>query len=101
MTATPHRGENVGHLNDLRAGGNRVMDELSRFGAVKAIGIGVNENAGCMDALEISDWDVLLLAGCYTLLQQTAGKTWNVAKAPPRSWARPASVPQSQLTLAN
>ena len=31
----------------------------------------MNENAVCMDALGIGDWDVFLLAGRYTLLEQT------------------------------
>ena len=43
------------------------MDELRTAGLVKAIGLGVNENAVCMDALGIGDWDVFLLAGRYTL----------------------------------
>ena len=47
------------------------MDELRRAGKVKAIGLGVNENQVCQDALGIGDWDVFLLAGRYTLLEQT------------------------------
>jgi D-threo-aldose 1-dehydrogenase len=47
------------------------MDELRRNGNVKAIGLGVNENKVCLEALEIGDWDVFLLAGRYTLLEQT------------------------------
>ena len=39
---------------------------------MKAIGLGVNENQVCLDALEIGYWDVFLLAGRYTLLEQTA-----------------------------
>ena len=33
--------------------------------------MGVNENKVCLDALEIGNWDVFLLAGRYTLLEQT------------------------------
>ena len=47
------------------------MDELRRVGKVKAIGLGVNENEVCQDALGIGDWDVFLLAGRYTLLEQS------------------------------
>ena len=43
----------------------------SSAGAIKAIGLGVNENQVCQDALGIGDWDVFLLAGRYTLLEQT------------------------------
>ena len=33
--------------------------------------MGVNENEICLHALEIGQWDVFLLAGRYTLLEQT------------------------------
>ncbi|MGB2122262.1 MAG: aldo/keto reductase, partial [Candidatus Puniceispirillaceae bacterium] len=66
-----HGDENARHFRDLTEGGYRAMDELRRTGHVKAIGLGVNENQVCMDALGIGDWDVFLLAGRYTLLEQT------------------------------
>ena len=66
-----HGEANVGHFKDLTDGGYRAMDELRRSGQVKAIGLGVNENEVCMDALGIGDWDVFLFAGRYTLLEQT------------------------------
>ena len=66
-----HGAENARHFRDLAEGGYRAMEELRRAGLVKAIGLGVNENAVCMDALGIGDWDVFLLAGRYTLLEQT------------------------------
>jgi len=67
-----HGEENARHFRDLADGGYRAMDELRRAGAVRAIGLGVNENQVCLDALGIGDWDVFLLAGRYTLLEQTA-----------------------------
>ncbi len=69
--AFQHGAENVRHFKDLTDGGYRAMDELRRAGDVKAIGLGVNENQVCEDALRIGDWDVFLLAGRYTLLEQT------------------------------
>ncbi|WP_170775765.1 aldo/keto reductase [Ruegeria lacuscaerulensis] len=66
-----HGDENTRHFTDLAEGGYRAMDELRRAGKVKAIGLGVNENQVCMDALGIGNWDVFLLAGRYTLLEQT------------------------------
>ena len=66
-----HGDENDRHFRDLAEGGYRAMDEIRRAGHVKAIGLGVNENAVCMDALGIGSWDVFLLAGRYTLLEQT------------------------------
>lgn len=67
-----HGAENSRHFRDLAEGGYRAMDELRKAGAVRAIGLGVNENEVCLDALKIGDWDVFLLAGRYTLLEQTA-----------------------------
>ena len=67
-----HGEENERHFRHLEQGGYRAMDELRRSGQVKAIGLGVNENEVCMDALEIGNWDVFLLAGRYTLLEQTS-----------------------------
>lgn len=66
-----HGSDNAQHFADLKEGGHRAMDELRRSGHVKAIGLGVNENQVCRDALGIGDWDVFLLAGRYTLLEQT------------------------------
>ena len=66
-----HGDDNARHFKDLTDSGYRAMDELRRAGHVKAIGLGVNENDVCMDALGIGDWDVFLLAGRYTLLEQT------------------------------
>ena len=66
-----HGEENARHFKDLSDGGYRAMDELRTGGLVKAIGLGVNENEVCQDALGIGEWDVFLLAGRYTLLEQT------------------------------
>ena len=67
--------ENAKHFKDLADSGYRAMDELRKAGLIKAIGLGVNENQVCIDALGIGDWDVFLLAGRYTLLEQTPIKT--------------------------
>ena len=66
-----HGAENARHFGDLTASGYRALEELRRSGQVKAIGLGVNENAVCEAALGMGDWDVFLLAGRYTLLEQT------------------------------
>ena len=62
--------ENARHMKDLESG-YRAMDDLRRNGHVKAIGIGVNEVKACLDVMKIGDWDTFLLAGRYTLLEQT------------------------------
>lgn len=56
----------------LESGGYRALRELRDGGVVKAIGLGVNEWEVLMDAFALGDWDVFLLAGRYTLLEQTA-----------------------------
>jgi len=53
-------------------GGYRALDELRRAGRVGAIGLGVNETAVCLEALQRGDFDCFLLAGRYTLLEQGA-----------------------------
>lgn len=56
----------------LETGGYRALRELRDDGVVKAIGLGVNEWEVLMDAFALGDWDVFLLAGRYTLLEQTS-----------------------------
>jgi D-threo-aldose 1-dehydrogenase len=56
----------------LAGGGYRALRELRDRGTIKAIGLGVNEWEVLMDAFALGDWDVFLLAGRYTLLEQTA-----------------------------
>ncbi|HEY8596364.1 MAG TPA: aldo/keto reductase [Devosiaceae bacterium] len=106
-----HGDDNDAHWKALSESGYKALDRLRAEGTVGAIGLGVNEWEVLMDAFEIGDWDVHLLAGRYTLLEQAAlspfmetclkkdvsiviggpynsgilvgGSTWNYAKAPP------------------
>jgi D-threo-aldose 1-dehydrogenase len=57
-------------MRTLRDSGYRALEELRNAGAVQAIGIGVNEREVLLEALEWGQWDVFLLAGRYTLLEQ-------------------------------
>lgn len=50
----------------------KALESLRRQGAVKAIGVGVNEWEVCHAALQRHDFDCFLLAGRYTLLEQEA-----------------------------
>jgi D-threo-aldose 1-dehydrogenase len=61
---------NVPHMKALRDSGYKALDELRRTGVVSAIGIGVNEKEVLIEAMGFGDWDVFLLAGRYTLLEQ-------------------------------
>lgn len=67
-----HGEANAGHMRDFLDGGYRAMRALKDAGAVGAIGLGVNEQAVCEEVLDHADVDVFLLAGRYTLLEQTA-----------------------------
>ena len=95
---------------DAMSGGYKALDELRTAGDIKAIGLGVNEREVCQRAMDHGHWDAFLLAGRYTLLEQTplddlfpacekagtsiilggpfnsgilaGGDTWNYAKAP-------------------
>jgi D-threo-aldose 1-dehydrogenase len=49
-----------------------AMVALREAGVVRAIGLGVNECAVCLEAMRHADWDCFLLAGRYTLLEQPA-----------------------------
>ena len=61
------------HIRALVDGGGwRALDELRRDGAIKAIGAGLNEWELSERLLGLLDPDVFLLAGRYTLLEQTA-----------------------------
>ena len=103
-------------MRTFRESGYRALDELRRSKVVGAIGIGVNEKEVLLEAMEWGDWDVFLLAGRYTLLEQAplddllpkclssgvsivvggplnsgilAGRdTWNYKAAPPEVVAR-------------
>ncbi|MCX5495256.1 aldo/keto reductase [Kaistia dalseonensis] len=51
-------------------GGYKALDRLRSSGAIKAIGLGVNEWQALAEATEYGQWDCFLLAGRYTLLEQ-------------------------------
>lgn len=53
-------------------GGFRALDELRRSGNVAAIGLGVNEWEVVRDSMQEIDLDCTMLAGRYTLLEQTS-----------------------------
>jgi D-threo-aldose 1-dehydrogenase len=53
-------------------GGAKAIEELKRNGLIKAIGLGVNEWQICEELAGEMDVDCFLLAGRYTLLDQSA-----------------------------
>lgn len=65
-----HGDEHPALMRSFLDGGFRAMAELKAAGAVRAIGIGVNEIAVCEEMLRHAEIDLILLAGRYTLLEQ-------------------------------
>ena len=59
-------------IDEFMASGYRAMVSLREQGVVKAIGGGVNEWEVCQSLAERGDFDLFLLAGRYTLLEQGA-----------------------------
>jgi D-threo-aldose 1-dehydrogenase len=53
-------------------GAYRALDRLRAGGVIKAIGVGVNDAAICERFAHAGDFDVMLLAGRYSLLEQPA-----------------------------
>jgi len=51
-----------------------AMAELKASGACRAIGIGVNEEAVCLELMPLFPLDCILLAGRYTLLEQDGSR---------------------------
>jgi len=67
-----HGGQHAARVREFLDGGYRAMRELRDSGAVRAIGLGVNETAVCIELLGQCAFDCILLAGRYTLLEQPA-----------------------------
>ena len=67
-----HGGDHERHLTDFLDGGYRAMRTLKNEGVIDTIGLGVNEWRVCEEILAHVDLDIVLLAGRYTLLEQTA-----------------------------
>lgn len=59
-------------IEEFMSGGYKAMIELREQGVVKAIGGGINEWEVCQAMAERGDFDIFLLAGRYTLLEQHA-----------------------------
>jgi D-threo-aldose 1-dehydrogenase len=60
------------YWQQLRHGGLQALQELKQAGDIRAFGVGVNEIEVCQKLLDISEPDCILLAGRYTLLEQSA-----------------------------
>lgn len=59
-------------FSEAMDGAYKALDKLRADGTVKAIGVGLNEADMCERFAEAGDFDVMLLAGRYSLLEQPA-----------------------------
>jgi D-threo-aldose 1-dehydrogenase len=67
-----HGDANAARMDELTTGGGlKALEELRSSGAISGFGMGVNEVAACLEVMEHARLDVILLAGRYTLLEQT------------------------------
>ena len=67
-----HGADQPRRFREAIDGAYPALERLRRDGALGAIGVGVNSWRVCRDAVEAADFDCVLLAGRYTLLEQEA-----------------------------
>ncbi len=67
-----HGASNETHMQDLLATGLDRLQRLKDKGKIRAFGLGVNETRVCLDLLNETDLDAILLAGRLTLLDREA-----------------------------
>jgi D-threo-aldose 1-dehydrogenase len=68
-----HGPANKACMEELtRGGGLKALEYLRDSGAIKGFGVGVNEIEACLEVMDHARLDVILLAGRYTLLEQTS-----------------------------
>ena len=66
-------GDQVDHYFKIAmSGAYKALTQLKEEKIIKAIGIGVNDADMCKRFAEVGDFDCMLLAGRYTLLDQSA-----------------------------
>ena len=64
--------KNAMHFKALMESGFKALEKLRAEGTIKAFGMGVNEVQVCLDVLEQTKIDCILLAGRHTLLDRSA-----------------------------
>lgn len=62
--------------DELMAGGYRALVELRDQGVIRGFGAGINDWRSAQWLVERGDFDIILLAGRYTLLEQDALETF-------------------------
>jgi D-threo-aldose 1-dehydrogenase len=67
---TKDRGVLEERFKTVMDGGYKALDELRKAGVIGAIGVGINEADTSLRFIQAGDFDCMLLAGRYTLLEQ-------------------------------
>jgi D-threo-aldose 1-dehydrogenase len=70
--AFAHESDHAAYFREFVGGGFRALTSLRASGAIRAFGLGVNECGVCEEMLDAGNVDCFLLAGRYTLLDQSA-----------------------------
>ena len=60
------------YFKEAMNGAYKALDKLKSEKVIKAIGVGLNESNMCARFAEAGDFDCMILAGRYTLLEQGA-----------------------------
>jgi D-threo-aldose 1-dehydrogenase len=67
-----HGDQNTARMVELTSGGGlKALEELRAGKVIAGFGMGVNEVPACQEVMDHARLDVILLAGRYTLLEQT------------------------------
>ncbi|MEI6894436.1 MAG: aldo/keto reductase [Colwellia sp.] len=69
--AYTHGDKDKLYFKQFESSGYKALEELRKHGAIKAVGLGVNEVKICERVMNIGQFDCFLLAGRYTLLEQS------------------------------
>ena len=60
------------YFKEAMNGAYKALDKLKSEKVIKAIGVGLNESDMCVRFAEAGDFDCMILAGRFTLLEQGA-----------------------------
>lgn len=69
--AYTHGDNDKRYFEQFESSGYKALEELRKHGSIKAVGLGVNEVEICERAMNIGQFDCFLLAGRYSLLEQS------------------------------
>ena len=72
IDAATHGADHPRRFRDMLDGGLPALAALKASGVIAGFGLGVNDVDICLDTLRHADLDVILLAGRYTLADQSA-----------------------------